>query len=83
MTKMLLKMKIVLIFSFISVIWFLPEKISAQKLQSSESAFVKIVESILASSCLRKKKFGIKIHSLKREWIFIPNFFFRKQENLG
>ncbi|MBT6601384.1 MAG: D-alanyl-D-alanine carboxypeptidase/D-alanyl-D-alanine-endopeptidase [Nitrospina sp.] len=60
-------MKIVLIFSFISVIWFLPEKISAQKLQSSESAFVKIVESILASSCLRKKKFGIKIHSLKRD----------------
>jgi len=67
MTKMVLKTKIILTFSFILVIWFLPEKISAQKLQSAESAFNKTIESILVNSCLRKKKFGVKIHSLKRD----------------
>ena len=45
----------------------IPEKIHAQKSESDESVFSKKIEAIVANSCLRKKKFGIKNHSLEKD----------------
>ena len=59
-------MKIIFTITFLSIIWLFPERIHAQKPESAESVFVKTVETILGSSCLRKQNFGIKIHSLER-----------------
>ncbi len=59
-------MKIIFTIAFLFVICLFPEKIHAQKPESAESVFVKTVEAILGNSCLRKKNFGIKIHSLER-----------------
>ena len=59
-------MKIIFMIAFIAVIWLLPEKGNAQKTESPEAVFSKTIEAILVNSCLRKKNFGIKIHSLER-----------------
>ena len=65
MVKTIPKIKIIFTIAFLSVIWLLPEKIHAQKPESAESVFAKTVEAILGNSCLRKRNFGIKVHSLE------------------
>ncbi len=60
-------MKTIFTIAFLLLVWLMPEKIHAQKPESDESVFSKKIEAIVANSCLRKKKFGIKIHSLEKD----------------
>ena len=66
MFRMFCKVKINFIL-LLSVIWILPLKAYAQEPLRAESVFSNNIERILANSCLRKKKFGIKIHSLEKD----------------
>ena len=67
MKKLVTNIKITLIIVFFPVFLLLSEKSHAQITESPESIFVKKVEAILLNSCLRKKNFGVKIHSLERD----------------
>ena len=67
MKKLVINIKIILIIVFFPVFLLLSEKSHAQITESPESIFVKKVEAILLNSCLRKKNFGVKIHSLERD----------------
>ncbi len=67
MFKMFCKIKINFVTLLLSVVWVLPLKAYAQEPLRAESIFSNTIEGILANSCLRKKKFGIKIHSLERD----------------
>ncbi len=60
-------MKIIFAIGFLSLVWLMPERIDAQKSETDESIFAKKIEAIVSNSCLRKQKFGIKIHSLERD----------------
>ena len=67
MVRMLFTMKIFFSVLFLSVVWLLPTKTDVQEPVLAESIFANTLERILASSCLRKKNFGVKIHSLERD----------------
>ena len=67
MIRILFKVKRIFIVILLSVAWLLPLETHAQKPEPVESVFANAIDSILTNSCLRKKNFGIKIHSLERD----------------
>jgi serine-type D-Ala-D-Ala carboxypeptidase/endopeptidase (penicillin-binding protein 4) len=60
-------MKIIFNIAFVFFVWLVSQISYAQNSETGDSIFAKKIEATLVDSCLRKKNFGIKIHSLERD----------------
>ena len=67
MISILFKTKIIFITILLSVVWLCPANVPAQESGLAESNFTNVIDGILAHPCLRKKNFGVKIHSLEQD----------------